>query len=69
MVVVISDDGNQAFTRCYVLGNVADGFPKTEASAPPNKNSGKNHNKKSLKTLSLSNYQVFHKTENKTEQV
>ncbi len=53
MVVVKSDDGNQAYTRRYIQGNVADGFPKTEASAPPNKNSGKNHHEKSFNPIHI----------------
>ncbi len=41
MVIENSDDGNQSYTKCYLQGYVADGFPKTETSAPPNKNSVK----------------------------
>ncbi len=67
MVEVKSGNGNQTYTRIYLQGSVADGFPKTETSSPPNKNSGKNHYKKSLKTKS-SKYEVFHYTKNKTEQ-
>ncbi len=55
MVVVKSDERNQAFTRRFLQGNVAHGFPKTKTSAPPNKNSDKNHYKKHKK-LSSSNY-------------
>ncbi len=42
-----SDDGNQSHTKCYLQGNVADGFPKTETSIPQNKKIGKNHCRKS----------------------
>ncbi len=51
LVVVKSDDGNQTHTRIYLHGSVTDGFPKTKTSAPPNKHSGKHHNKTSLKTI------------------
>ncbi len=43
MLVVQSDIGNQAYTRLELQGSVADGFPKTETSAPQNKNSVENH--------------------------
>ncbi len=37
VVVAKADKGNQGLTRWYIDGNVADGFPKTKMSAPPNK--------------------------------
>ncbi len=43
MVVSKSDDKNQGLTKCYIEGNVEDGFPNAKMSAPPNKNSGNNH--------------------------
>ncbi len=51
MVVAKSDDGNQELNRCYIQGNVAEGFPKTKISFPPNKKNQVKTTRKTLKNI------------------